>query len=105
MKGNPQNQDRKPYPKPILRERKTLQDSILTIPSSSDEQRPKKLLERVRDVIRVKHYFYYTEKTYVQWIRRYILFHNKQHPKNMGVEEVQSFLSHLAIVDKVYPSI
>jgi hypothetical protein len=45
MKGNPQNQDRKSYPKPILRERKTLQDSILTIPSSSDEQRPKKLLD------------------------------------------------------------
>ncbi|MCC5669306.1 phage integrase N-terminal SAM-like domain-containing protein [Nostoc sp. CHAB 5784] len=44
------------------------------------EQRPKKLLEQVQDVIRLKHYSYQTEKTYIYWIRRYILFHNKRHP-------------------------
>ncbi|NJL55430.1 hypothetical protein HC928_09760 [bacterium] len=43
---------------------------------------PKKLLDRVRDAIRVKHYSYRTEQTYVQWIRCYILFHNKRHPSH-----------------------
>jgi Phage integrase, N-terminal SAM-like domain len=45
---------------------------------------PKKLLDQVRDAIRVKHYSYRTEETYVQWIRRYILFHDKRHPKEMN---------------------
>jgi hypothetical protein len=44
------------------------------------EQRPKKLLEQVRDIIRVKHYSYRTEESYVNWIRRYILFQDKRHP-------------------------
>jgi len=48
------------------------------------QQRPKKLLEQVRDAIRVKHYSYRTEETYVQWIRSFILFHNKHHPIEMG---------------------
>ena len=49
------------------------------------QSRPKKLLDQVRDAIRIKHYSYRTEETYVQWIRRYIFFHDKCHPKNMGV--------------------
>lgn len=57
------------------------------------EPRPKKLLEQVRDVIRLKHYSYRTEQTYVQWIRRYILFHNKRHPSEMGVPEIETFLT------------
>jgi integron integrase len=65
---------------------------------------PPKLLDRVRQAIRLKHYSYRTEQTYVAWIRRYILFHNKQHPQDMGVEEVQAFLSHLAVVDNVSAS-
>lgn len=56
----------------------------------------KKLLEQVSDAIRVKHYSHRTEQTYVEWIRRYILFHNKRHPEEMGVEEIQAFISHLA---------
>jgi hypothetical protein len=59
------------------------------------ESRPKKLLDQVRDAIRLKHYSYRTEQTYVQWIRRYILFHNKQHPKEMGAVEIEAFLTHL----------
>lgn len=55
------------------------------------EQRPKKLIEQVQDVIRLKHYSYQTEKTYVHWIKRYIFFHNKQHPKNMGAKEIEAF--------------
>jgi hypothetical protein len=48
------------------------------------QQRPKKLLEQVRDAIRLKHYAYRTEQTYIHWIRRYILFHNKRHPIEIG---------------------
>ena len=50
---------------------------------------PKKLLDQVRDAIRLKYYSYRTEETYVQWIRRYILFHNKRHPNEMGTPENQ----------------
>ena len=58
---------------------------------------PKKLLDQVRDAIRVRHYSYRTEETYMQWIRRYILFYDKQHPKDMGAVEVEAFLTHLAV--------
>lgn len=58
--------------------------------------KPRKLLDQVRDAIRLKHYSYSTEKTYVHWARRYILFHNKRHPVEMGAVEVEAFLTHLA---------
>jgi integrase len=58
----------------------------------------------VRDAIRLKHYSYRTEETYVQWIKRYIFFHNKRHPQEMGIAEIESFLTHLAVVDKVAAS-
>jgi len=48
------------------------------------EQLPKKLLEQVSDIIRLKHYSYKTEKSYINWIKRYILFHSKRHPREMG---------------------
>jgi len=56
----------------------------------------KKLLDKVRDAIRVKHYSYRTEQTYVDWNRRYILFHNKRHPRDMGEAEIQAFITYLA---------
>ena len=56
-----------------------------------------KLLDRVRAEIRVRHYSLRTEQTYVDWVRRFILFHNKRHPKEMGAGEVRDFLSHLAV--------
>ncbi|MBD1995111.1 integron integrase [Leptolyngbya sp. FACHB-541] len=65
---------------------------------------PKKLLDQVRDAIRLKHYAYRTEETYVQWIRRYILFHNKRHPKDMGRAEIEAFLTHLAVHEQVAAS-
>ncbi|MGA7932746.1 MAG: phage integrase N-terminal SAM-like domain-containing protein [Kovacikia sp.] len=68
------------------------------------EPRPKKLLDQVRDAIQLKHYSYRTEQSYVAWIRRYILFHDKQHPKDMGLPEIQAFLSHLAVTEKVSAS-
>jgi len=55
-----------------------------------------KLLEQVRESIRTKHYSYRTEKTYVDWIKRFILFHGKRHPKEMGAEEVQKYIIYLA---------
>jgi len=65
---------------------------------------PRKLLDQVRDVIRLKHYSYRTEESYVDWIRRFILFHNKRHPKDMGSAEIQAFLTHLAVKGKVAAS-
>ena len=62
----------------------------------------RKLLDQVRDAIRLKHYSYRTEQSYVAWIRRYILFHNKRHPKDMGSLEVETFLTHLAVTEDVY---
>jgi len=56
----------------------------------------KKLLEQMRDVLRLKHYSYRTEEAYVDWAKRYILFHSKRHPANMGAPEIQAFLVHLA---------
>ena len=56
-----------------------------------------KLLDQVRDRIRVKHYSIRTETQYVQWVRRFILFHGKQHPRDMGAPEVEAFLTHLAV--------
>jgi integron integrase len=68
------------------------------------EPRPKKLLEQARDILRIKHYSYRTEESYLAWMRRYILFHNKRHPKEMGSAEIEAFLSHLAIEEKVAAS-
>ena len=57
------------------------------------EKPPQKLLDQVRDIIRLKHYSYKTEKSYVHWIKRYILFHNKRHPKEMAGKEIEEFLT------------
>ena len=65
---------------------------------------PKKLLDQVRDAIWLKHYSIRTETSYVNWIRRYILFHTKQHPKDMGSAEVSAFLTHLAVTEQVAAS-
>jgi integron integrase len=55
------------------------------------------LLEQVRNVIRVKHYTLNTEKAYIPWIRRFILFHKNRHPSDMGEREIGEFLTHLAV--------
>ena len=57
---------------------------------------PPRLLVRVREAIRVRHYSLRTERAYVHWIRRYVLFHGKRHPADMGAAEITGFLSHLA---------
>ena len=55
-----------------------------------EEHRPKKLLDQVRDAIRLKHYSIRTEQAYVNWIKRYIHFHNVRHPAEMGAPQVQA---------------
>lgn len=61
-------------------------------------------LDRVREVIRVNQFSYSTEKSYVGWIYRYIVFHGKRHPGEMGSKEVEAFLTHLAVKRKVSAS-
>ena len=58
--------------------------------------KPPKLLDRMREALRVRHYSYRTEQAYLDWARRYILFHGKRHPAEMGAAEVGVFLTHLA---------
>lgn len=55
-----------------------------------------KLLDQVRDAIRLRHYSIRTEQAYTDWIKRLILFHNKRHPSEMSEVEVSQFLTHLA---------
>ena len=66
--------------------------------------KPKKLLDQVRDRLRLKNYSYATEQTYIGWIRRYILFHQKRHPAEMGKAEIEAFLTYLAVEGNVAPS-
>lgn len=63
--------------------------------------KPKKLLDQVREQIRIKHYSIRTEDTYVSWIKRYIYFHKKRHPKDLGKPDIEAFLSHLALERRV----
>jgi integron integrase len=65
---------------------------------------PPRLLEQVREVIRLKHYSIRTEQSYIGWIKRFILFHSKRHPRDMGAEEITRFLSHLAVAGNVSAS-
>ena len=74
------------------------------MPHPSASVSPPRLLDQVREIIRIKHYSIRTEQAYVQWIRRYILYHGKRHPKDMGATEVGAFLSSLAITAKMSAS-
>ena len=67
------------------------------------QQKPK-LLDQVRDAIRTRHYSYRTEEAYVGWIRRFILFHGKRHPAEMGKPEIEQFLTALAVDRQVSAS-
>ena len=63
-----------------------------------------RLLDRVRERIRTRHYSRRTEKAYVRWIRRYVLFHGRRHPREMRAEELSRFLPSLAVDAKVSAS-
>jgi integron integrase len=62
---------------------------------------PARLLDRVRDKIRLRHYSIRTEQAYVDWIKRFILFHGKRHPEALGAAKVEAFLTHLAVERRV----
>ena len=67
---------------------KKVQEATMTKP---------RLIDQTRNVLRVFHYSIRTEENYIQWIKRFIFFHNKRHPKDMGEKEIRSFLTHLAV--------
>jgi len=79
-----------------------------SLPSSVDRQsgfgRRPKLLDRMREALRSRHYSRRTEQTYCHWIKRYIHFHNVRHPAKMGEAEINAFLTHLAVKEKVSAS-
>lgn len=62
------------------------------------------VVERMRQAIRIRHYSLRTEEAYINWIKRFIQFHNGRHPKEMGAKEAQQFLSHLAVNENVAAS-
>src|SRR5215471_5198901 len=70
---------------------------------TTTSQKPK-LLDQVREAMRTRHYSKRTEQTYVHWIRRFIFFHKKRHPVEMAEPEVNQFLTHLAVREKVSAS-
>ncbi|MDD5461810.1 MAG: integron integrase [Methylococcales bacterium] len=72
-------------------------------PSATPPKAPK-LLDQVRDKIRLKHYSLRTEQAYTDWIKRFVLFNHKRHPADMGVAEVEAFLTHLAVEGQVAAS-
>lgn len=63
-----------------------------------------KLFDQIRDVMRRRHYAYKTEKSYILWIKQFIVYHNMKPPREMGASEVEDFLTHLAVNQKVAPS-
>jgi integron integrase len=83
----------------------TFGDTALAVRETPITGYPKpRLFDRVRDAIRARHYSRRTEKTYVAWIKRYIFFHGKRHPAEMGAPEVTRFLAWLATDGKVAAS-
>jgi len=63
------------------------------IPTRSPARPEPKLLDQIRGRLRVKHYSIRTEQSYVDWVRRFVLFHGKRHPRDLGATEVEAFLS------------
>ena len=70
-------------------------------PQGIPSPKEKKLMEQVSDALRTKHYSYRTEQTYKDWIKRYIIFHGKRHPREMGENEIRAFIAHLTTERKV----
>ena len=76
---------------------------VLRETTSAELSKPK-LLDRVRHAVRARHYSRRTEKAYVHWIKRYIFFHGKRHPAEMGAAELTAFLTALAVRERVAAS-
>jgi integron integrase len=69
-----------------------------------DKEQSPKLLDRLKEALRARHYSPRTESTYCQWVKRYIFFHNVRHPAEMAEREINAFLTHLAVKQKVSAS-
>jgi len=65
---------------------------------------PSPLLEQIRATLRTKHYSPRTERTYIYWVKRYIYFHDKRHPNTLGSKDIERFLTHLALRERVAAS-
>ena len=72
-------------------------------PATAQPGEPRFLVQ-VAHACRVRHLAYSTEQSYVSWVKRFILFHNKRHPKDMGPSDVRAFLTHLAVNRQVSAS-
>ena len=68
------------------------------------EKSPPTLLEKVREVLRLKHYSPKTEESYLHWIRQFLRYHKLRHPRELGAKEVENFLTHLAVERSVSAS-
>jgi site-specific recombinase XerD len=75
--------------------------TLTSVPPANSGSEPKKLLDQTRDVLRLKHYSLRTERSYCDWIERFIRFHQLRHPKDMGAPEITDFLTHLARIGNV----
>src|SRR5216684_4765797 len=80
------------------------QPGLIKSPTAQPSKEKPKLLHQVRAVLRTRHLSMRTEQAYVQWIRRFILFHHKRHPQEMGEEEIREFISDLAVNAKISAS-
>jgi integron integrase len=103
MDVNKKNPFVKPRPAvPALSPRRSY--AVKAPAGDGDATAPPRLLDRMRHAIRVRHFAIRTEQTYVDWARRFILFHGKRHPQEMGAPEVEAFLTHLAVERGVAPA-
>ncbi len=66
-------------------------------PATPEVPQERKLLDRIRDTVRLRHYSLKTEQAYAYWARCFVRFHGLRHPREMGAEEVKGFLTHLAV--------
>lgn len=74
------------------------------VPTGTPPAQKPKLLDEVREALRLKHMSIRTEDAYVRWVRRYVLFHDTRHPSDLGAADIRSFLSHLAVDENVSAS-
>jgi site-specific recombinase XerD len=76
----------------------------MTHAHATDDPWPPRLLDQMRAKLRLLHHAIPTEEVYVDWIRRFIVFHHMRHPREMGAIEIEAFLTHLAVHEKVAAS-